>query len=105
MTAERLNSTAAEEILTIRNSENDMWKLDLHGLHVAEAVQALQHRLQTIELQGSKNRLTAKEKKGMHTSCMDIENDDKQFASLRQIQTPLQVITGMVIDLQNIQIN
>ncbi|KAJ6309467.1 hypothetical protein OIU77_015264 [Salix suchowensis] len=43
--AEQLNAQAAKEILSIRNSNNDPWKLDLHGLHAAEAVQALQEHL------------------------------------------------------------
>ncbi|TXG60189.1 hypothetical protein EZV62_014762 [Acer yangbiense] len=104
--ADRLNSKAAKEILSIRNSENDMWKLDLHGLHAAEAVQALHKRLQKIEMQGPMNRSVSpnkvKAKKGMiHTSsvesfnCMDMEDVDKQRPSFRQIQTPLQVITGI----------
>ena len=49
--AKRLNMEAAHEILSIRNANNGLWKLDLHGLHAAEAVQALQERLHTIETQ------------------------------------------------------
>ncbi|KAL0927016.1 hypothetical protein M5K25_001167 [Dendrobium thyrsiflorum] len=49
MTAEKLNTQAAEEILRIRNSNNDIWMLDLHGLHATEAVHALKQRLQRIE--------------------------------------------------------
>ncbi|KAJ3675496.1 hypothetical protein LUZ60_004538 [Juncus effusus] len=47
--AERLNSKAAEEILKLRNLNNDLWKLDLHGLHASESVQAVQERLYEIE--------------------------------------------------------
>ncbi|KAF2324294.1 hypothetical protein GH714_011768 [Hevea brasiliensis] len=47
--AERLNAKAAKEILSIRNSENDSWTLDLHGLHAAEAIKALQTHLNKIE--------------------------------------------------------
>ncbi|KAF2324291.1 hypothetical protein GH714_011741 [Hevea brasiliensis] len=47
--AERLNAKAAKEILSIRNSENDPWTLDLHVLHAAEAVKALQEHLNKIE--------------------------------------------------------
>lgn len=104
--AERLNSKAAKEILGIRNSENDIWKLDLHGLHAAEAVQALQERLQKIEMQRPMNFSVSpkrvKSKNGMVStpslesfSCMDMEVVDKQRASLRQIQKSLQVITGV----------
>ncbi|KAH7566892.1 hypothetical protein ACOSP7_023595 [Xanthoceras sorbifolium] len=104
--ADRLNSKAAKEILSIRNSENDMWKLDLHGLHATEAVQALQERLQKIEMRGPINRSVSPSKgkamKGMvHTSslesfsCVDREDVDKQCTSFKQIRTPLQVITGI----------
>ncbi|ESR39614.1 Smr domain-containing protein [Citrus sinensis] len=104
--AERLNSKAAKEILGIRNSENDMWKLDLHGLHAAEAVQALQERLQKIEMQRPMNCSVSpkkvKSKNGMVCTaslesfgCMDMEVVDKQRSSLRQIQKSLQVITGI----------
>ncbi|KAI5067271.1 hypothetical protein GOP47_0017799 [Adiantum capillus-veneris] len=49
--AEKLHAEAAKEILEARNGETpkDLWCLDLHGLHVNEAVVALQHRLQEIE--------------------------------------------------------
>lgn len=104
--AERLNSKAAQEILGIRNSENDMWKLDLHGLHAAEAVQALQERLQKIEMQRPINCSVSpkrvESKNGMvctpsleSFSCMDMEVVDKHRSSLRKIQKSLQVITGV----------
>ncbi|KAK9167801.1 hypothetical protein Scep_002992 [Stephania cephalantha] len=47
--ANMLNEKAAAEILSIRNSEVDVWKLDLHGLHASEAVRALQEHLRRIE--------------------------------------------------------
>ncbi|XP_043722888.1 uncharacterized protein LOC122670017 [Telopea speciosissima] len=49
--AKQLNASAAEEILTITNRKNNIWKLDLHGLHACEAVHALQKHLQKIETQ------------------------------------------------------
>ncbi|PKA57164.1 hypothetical protein AXF42_Ash002468 [Apostasia shenzhenica] len=49
MAANKLNSMAAEEILYIRNSGNDIWNLDLHGLHTTEAVLALKQHLERIE--------------------------------------------------------
>lgn len=49
--AKKLNEKAAREILTTRNENNGLWKLDLHGLHATEAVLALQERLYTIETQ------------------------------------------------------
>ncbi|KAI3986419.1 hypothetical protein MKX01_037701 [Papaver californicum] len=51
MAAERLNYKAAQEILSIRNHKNDVWKLDLHGLHASEAVHALKEHLWRIETQ------------------------------------------------------
>ena len=32
MAAEKLNNKAAEEIFRLRNSNNDIWKIDMHGL-------------------------------------------------------------------------
>lgn len=89
-----------------------MWKLDLHGLHAAEAVQALQERLQKIEMQRPMNCSVSpkkvKSKNGMVCTaslesfgCMDMEVVDKQRSSLRQIQKSLQVITGMFFHFMN----
>lgn len=89
-----------------------MWKLDLHGLHAAEAVQALQERLQKIEMQRPMNCSVSpkkvKSKNGMvgtasleSFGCMDMEVVDKQRSSLRQIQKSLQVITGMFFHFMN----
>ncbi|MQL76287.1 hypothetical protein Taro_008670 [Colocasia esculenta] len=49
ISAEKLNAKAAKEILRIRNSDNDIWKLDLHGLHASEAVNILKEHLHGIE--------------------------------------------------------
>ncbi|XP_074307968.1 uncharacterized protein LOC141642886 [Silene latifolia] len=49
--ANRLNAKAAREILSIRNECNGIWRLDLHGLHASEAVQALREHLHKIEIQ------------------------------------------------------
>ncbi|MCL7037640.1 hypothetical protein MKW94_006787 [Papaver nudicaule] len=49
LAAEKLNHEAAQEILSIRNHKNDVWKLDLHGLHASEAVHALKEHLWRIE--------------------------------------------------------
>ncbi|CAN6475444.1 unnamed protein product [Victoria cruziana] len=49
LAAEKLNQEAAKEILHFRNKGNDIWKLDLHGLHASEAVQAVQAHLGSIE--------------------------------------------------------
>lgn len=105
MAAERLNAKAAKEILSIRNSENDMWKLDLHGLHASEAIQALQERLLKIEAQVAVNRSVSpnrvKTGNGIvrcssleSLSYMEIEKLDNEQGFSRQRPTSLEVITG-----------
>lgn len=47
--ARRLHAEAAREILSIMNKNNGIMKLDLHYLHVAEAIQAVKERLHKIE--------------------------------------------------------
>ncbi|KAL1360664.1 hypothetical protein HN51_006056 [Arachis hypogaea] len=103
-TAEELNSTAATKILNIRNSENDISRLDLHGLHAAEAIRALQEHLLKIESQGfSKTSATSngvKVNNGLTHSTLgslnsvDSENSDKQ-APIRLKSVALHVITGV----------
>ncbi|GFZ18698.1 smr (Small MutS Related) domain-containing protein [Actinidia rufa] len=104
MTAERLNSKAAKEILSIRNSKNDLWKLDLHGLHAVEAVQALQERLQKLESlpldrSASPNRKSrgggiVRSASLEFLSCMETDKLDAQRVSSQQRPTSLDVITG-----------
>lgn len=103
-TAEELNSKAATEILSIRNSENDIWRLDLHGLHAAEAIKALQDHLNRIESQGfSNNSATSngvKENGLAHSAIgsfdfMDRENLYNQQGPIRLRSFALHVITGI----------
>lgn len=49
--AEKLHAEAARQIFLSRNSNahKTEWELDLHGLHVGEAIAALQQRLSDIE--------------------------------------------------------
>lgn len=110
--AEQLNAKAAKEILSIRNSENDLWKLDLHALHAAEAVQALREHLLNIENQPPLNRSTSpsrvktkdgvvyslplKAKNGLHSSP-HVDSLDKQQSRFRQRPTSLEVITGLLL--------
>ncbi|KAL4038549.1 hypothetical protein IC575_002171 [Cucumis melo] len=104
LAAKMLNDKAANEILQTRNSKNGLWKLDLHGLHAAEAVQALQDHLLKIETQNASNRsLSPKkaERKGFqrassleYLSCMDAKLD-KESPSSRHRPTSLEVITGI----------
>ncbi|KAI4354650.1 hypothetical protein L6164_003497 [Bauhinia variegata] len=103
--AEELNAKAAKEILGIRNSQNDIWRLDLHGLHAAEAILALQEHLHRIESLGLSKGLTSlngvKEKDGTIPSTndslnhMDKEKLDKPHAPSRLRSSPLHVITGV----------
>uniref|UniRef100_A0A2P2JYD2 Uncharacterized protein MANES_13G155500 n=1 Tax=Rhizophora mucronata TaxID=61149 RepID=A0A2P2JYD2_RHIMU len=106
LAAERLNAKAAKEILIIRNSEHDPWKLDLHGLHVAEALQALKKHLLKIETQvlmnrhGPPNRLKTKNGIKDYSSVgtfnrNDAANLDKQQTAFRQRPVSIQVITGI----------
>ncbi|WRX11140.1 Smr domain - like 1 [Theobroma cacao] len=104
LAAQRLNAKAASEILRIRNSDNDLWKLDLHGLHAAEAVQALHEHLRRLETQVpagrsvSPNRFKANNRI-VHSSSVEtfssMDKLDKQQTSSRQRPTSLQVITGV----------
>ncbi|XP_061358147.1 uncharacterized protein LOC133302391 [Gastrolobium bilobum] len=50
--ARELDCKAATEILNFKNRTNGLWRLDLHGLHAKEAVQALRERLEKIESKG-----------------------------------------------------
>ncbi|KAM5577436.1 hypothetical protein ABKV19_008000 [Rosa sericea] len=105
LAAESLNNRAAKEILSIRNSKNDVWKLDLHGLHASEAIRALQEHLEKIERKIFSNHSTTPNRVNMESnikrssvesiSCMDKEKLDQLQASSRQRPTSLQVITGI----------
>jgi len=98
-TAEELNSDAARKILSIRNNENDIWRLDLHGLHATEAIQALQEHLYRIESQGfSKSSATSNGLKQNGIGQSTLINSEKLDiqAPLRLRPLALHVITGML---------
>lgn len=88
--AEKLNAKAAKEILAIRNSENDEWKLDLHGLHAAEAVHVLLEHLLKIESQVSRNHSTKPDKTNLKVHS--TEKSDRPQQLFKPIL--LEVITG-----------
>ncbi|XP_039133941.1 uncharacterized protein LOC120270929 [Dioscorea cayenensis subsp. rotundata] len=106
--AEKLNHKAAEEILQINNRNNDLWKLDLHGLHASEAVTAVKERLHQIESQiftdssASSEGLT-KTLAGMprSRSVESLSSTVKDSEDIRtkplsfQRQSVLNIITGM----------
>lgn len=110
-TAEKLNAEAANKILGITNRNNDIWKLDLHGLHAAEAVRVLQERLQRIEGQFTVNRSVSPSRGSRSKNAalrspsqepcgrLDVEGLDRQRASSRELRNSLQVVTGMSIFL------
>ncbi|KAK4394263.1 hypothetical protein Sango_1897100 [Sesamum angolense] len=104
--AKKLNAKAAKEILTVRNSKNDLWTLDLHGLHAGEAVEALRERLRTVESEASSNCLATLN--GSHkesglllaepmlsTTYVKMEKFGRLQPSSRLRPKLLQVITGM----------
>lgn len=107
LAAEKLNAEAAKEILLIRNEKNDVWKLDLHGLHASEAVRALEEHLHIIETQIPIKRYVSSD--GVDTPQMEIVHSPsvkssctfymeaktrKQEALSTDRQTILHVITG-----------
>ncbi|KAL4368835.1 hypothetical protein GQ457_05G016080 [Hibiscus cannabinus] len=104
LAAQGLNAKAAREILSIRNCDNDVWKLDLHGLHATEAVQALQEHLRRLETQlpggrsASPNGVKANDG-AVHSSSVDaISSGDKLGKPKtwsRQTPASLEVITGV----------
>ncbi|QCE12419.1 uncharacterized protein LOC114185299 [Vigna unguiculata] len=95
-TAEELNSDAARKILSIRNNENDIWRLDLHGLHATEAIQALQEHLYRIESQGfSKSSANGVKQNGLGQSALINSAKLDIQAPLRLRPLALHVITGV----------
>ncbi|KAI3836175.1 hypothetical protein MKX03_028154 [Papaver bracteatum] len=96
MAAESLNYKAAQEILSIRNHKNDVWKLDLHGLHASEAVHALKEHLWRIETQFPLTVHPNKVVKPIDsTSCLSVAGQaEKEEGMTSQRPGVVQVITG-----------
>ncbi|KZV30212.1 hypothetical protein F511_29898 [Dorcoceras hygrometricum] len=102
--AEKLNAKAAKGILATRNSKNDPWTLDLHGLHAMESVLALQEHLRTVESLVSSNCLAnlsdvSQESLLLPGSLQSLNHVEKekfgmQHQPLKQRPVLLQVITG-----------
>ena len=46
---DKLHEVAAENIFRIINQQNGLMKIDLHGLHPSEAIEATRKRLSMIE--------------------------------------------------------
>ncbi|CAH9142996.1 unnamed protein product [Cuscuta epithymum] len=106
LAAGELNTKAAKEILSIRNSKNDEWTLDLHGLHSTEAVEALEKHLKRIECRVSfDHSIYPREVRAKHgfestlnpgySNCLDRESSAKRLQQPpKQRPSILQVITG-----------
>ncbi|KAG7556228.1 hypothetical protein ISN44_As11g022860 [Arabidopsis suecica] len=106
LTAEKLNAEAAKKIIGITNKDNDIWKLDLHGLHATEAIQALQERLQKIEGHFTVNRSVSPNRGRSKNAALrsasqepfgrlDVEGMHCQRTSSRELRNSLQVVTGI----------
>lgn len=101
--AQSLNAKAACEILSIRNENNGMWRLDLHGLHASEAVQAVKERLYMIETQVLSEGLRSSElpnnlrtkAEASRASYLD-KLDERASSRLKPIW--LEIITGIAVN-------
>ncbi|KAL5649869.1 hypothetical protein ACJX0J_040678, partial [Zea mays] len=100
--AEKLNNKAAEEIFRLRNSNNDIWKIDMHGLHASEAVAVLERHLHMIEFQQPGNKSASSEDLAKlesayseSTTGSNIELAAEKVVLRRPKQSILHVITGM----------
>ncbi|KAL0448241.1 UNVERIFIED_CONTAM: hypothetical protein Slati_1380500 [Sesamum latifolium] len=107
--AEKLNAKAAKEILSVRNSKNDLWTLDLHGLHAGEAVEALRERLRKVESEVSSNCLAtlngSQKESGLllaepmlSTTYVKMEKYGRLHPSSGLRPKLLQVITELTLD-------
>uniref|UniRef100_A0A0E0KQZ8 Smr domain-containing protein n=2 Tax=Oryza punctata TaxID=4537 RepID=A0A0E0KQZ8_ORYPU len=97
-TAEELNKKAAEEIFRLRNSNNSIWKLDMHGLHALEAVEVLERHLHRIEFQPPGNNAASTDEVARSEPTMSgpsIEPGPGKVVFVRPRQAILEVITGI----------
>ncbi|KAG8064605.1 hypothetical protein GUJ93_ZPchr0004g38888 [Zizania palustris] len=97
--AEKLNNKAAEEIFRLRNSNNGIWKVDMHGLHASEAVAVLERHLHRIEFQPTLNSAASTDESA---ECQPTKvgssielGPRKVVVSVRPRQAILEVITGI----------
>lgn len=96
--AEKLNNKAAEEIFHLRNSNNGIWKIDMHGLHASEAVAALERHLHMLEFQPPGNSPASAEELDKSNPTFAGSNEfpaEKVVVLLRPRQSVLEVITGI----------
>ncbi|KAM3387183.1 hypothetical protein ACQJBY_010188 [Aegilops geniculata] len=98
LAAEKLNNKAAEEIFHLRNSNNNIWKIDMHGLHASEAVTALERHLHMLEFQPPGNNPTSTDELDKSEPTIAVPNEvaaEKVVVFLRPRQSVLEVITGI----------
>lgn len=100
--AEKLNNKAAEEIFRLRNSNNDIWKMDMHGLHASEAVAILERHLHMIEFQPLGTSVASSDALAkFEAACSESTTDSNiEFANDKVVlrrpkQAILHVITGI----------
>ena len=104
--AERLHNEAAKKIFEAQNTESkrELWELDLHGLHVNEAVAALRNRLLHIEALLSENNCASEQvsswdSNGSGSTTDKIAPGAEMVAEIRLPSLPfgrrLNVITGI----------
>ncbi|KAM3387181.1 hypothetical protein ACQJBY_010188 [Aegilops geniculata] len=102
LAAEKLNNKAAEEIFHLRNSNNNIWKIDMHGLHASEAVTALERHLHMLEFQPPGNNPTSTDELDKSEPTIAVPNEvaaEKVVVFLRPRQSVLEVITGNICPL------
>ncbi|VAH48048.1 hypothetical protein VPH35_029498 [Triticum aestivum] len=75
LAAEKLNNKAAEEIFHLRNSNNNIWKTDMHGLHASEAVTALERHLHMLEFQPPGNNPTSTDELDKSEPTIAVPNE------------------------------
>lgn len=96
--AEKLNNKAAKEIFHLRNSNNNIWKIDMHGLHASEAVTALERHLHMLEFQPPGNNPASTDELDKSEPTIAVPNEvaaEKVVVFLRPRQSVLEVITGI----------
>ncbi|XP_057848754.2 uncharacterized protein LOC131059738 [Cryptomeria japonica] len=97
LAAEQFNAKAAAEILRIGNENNNVWKLDLHGLHALEAVDALASRLEMIEYNVPKSISLSSGRMREQGNCHTDKHAPEVLVPSMSRPSELEVITGLGI--------
>lgn len=85
--AEKLHAQAAKEIFNIKNSQKDMWTLDLHGLHAMEAVDVLQQHLGHLEQELVNNPSTGFTLGQMKTESFSENRESRSDTKLQDAES------------------